>query len=309
MAKKDATTKLLTKDNDVFAELFNSFVFGKSVVDPKKLQEKDTSAIAMVFSKIAVREKFRDVLKHAELKTDDRFSYFLLGLENQSDIHYAMPVRTMLYDAISYSQQIADTSRHMRKDNERKYSDQEWLSGFPKDGIIKPVITLVLCWSPEKWDGPRSLYEMMDRNVIESYGSLIEDYRLHLASVSEIEDEQLQSFKTDIGLALEFSKYSNENKKLEEFSKDDRFRNRSNEFVATINEMTKTQFSLNMKGGTVDMCEGLVKLCDEYFEKGESKGRIEGISETIQKVEKVLRSEGNSEEYIQSICSKIESLK
>ena len=81
MAKKDATTKLLTKDNDVFAELFNSFVFGKSVVDPKKLQEKDTSAIAMVFSKIAVREKFRDVLKHAELKTDDRFSYFLLGLE------------------------------------------------------------------------------------------------------------------------------------------------------------------------------------------------------------------------------------
>ena len=125
MAKKDATSKLLTKYNDVFAELFNNSVFKKDVVDPEKFQEKDTSAIAVVMKKIAVNEKFRDVLKYAELKSDDRFSYFLLGLENQSDIHYAMPVRTMLYDAISYSEQINNASKKMRKSAGKKYSDQE----------------------------------------------------------------------------------------------------------------------------------------------------------------------------------------
>ena len=45
------------------------------------------------------------MLKMVTAMEDDRAAYLLLGIENQSDIHYAMPIRNMLYDAIQYVNQ------------------------------------------------------------------------------------------------------------------------------------------------------------------------------------------------------------
>ena len=39
---------------------------------------------------------------------DDEAAYILLGSENQTDIHYAMPVRNIIYDALQYGKQVAD---------------------------------------------------------------------------------------------------------------------------------------------------------------------------------------------------------
>lgn len=50
---------------------------------------------------------------------------------------------------------------------------------------------------------------------------------------------------------------------LKEYQNDRRFENRSNEFVATINEMTGSRFRLNSEGGNVNMREGLRKLQEE----------------------------------------------
>ena len=80
------------------------------------------------------------------------------------------------------------------------------------------------------------------------------------------------------------------------------------------------KFALNLKGGTVDMSEGLEALCKDYFEEGKAQGITEGKAQGIaegklqskkmilQKMEQVLRSNGLSEESIRSICSEIEEL-
>jgi len=47
-------------------------------------------------------QKYRDVLKSMVVMRDARASYILLGIENQTDIHYAMPVRNIIYDALQY---------------------------------------------------------------------------------------------------------------------------------------------------------------------------------------------------------------
>jgi hypothetical protein len=48
VGKKDSYTKAFTSRNDVFADLFNNFIFkGKKVVDPDKLVERDTTELAM----------------------------------------------------------------------------------------------------------------------------------------------------------------------------------------------------------------------------------------------------------------------
>lgn len=289
MGKKDTTTKLLTKDNDVFAEIFNTFLFKKKVVDPAKLKEKDTTELVAIAEKVIAEQKYRDVLKTAEVKTDDKFAYLLLGVENQTDVHYAMVIRSMLYDALNYSAQMMEVGKEVRKDKETEYSRAEWLSGFPKNKKITPVITLVLCWNPDKWDAPKSLYEMMDPAVVKEYGKWINDYTINLVSVHDLPDKQLTKTKTEIGLALEFSKYSKDKKKIMAYQNDKRFKNLSNECVATINEMADTTFKLNRKGGNVNMCEGIRLMQEEAAEAAAEKAKKSTQDESIVLVYKQLK--------------------
>ena len=107
-------------------------------------------------------------------KMDNTAAYLLLGIENQAHIHYAMPVRDMLYDAVQYSNQVEiiakshrkerDLNRNITSDKERaiKINSDEFLSGFYKEDHLLPVITLVIYWSADEWDGPKSIHEMLN---------------------------------------------------------------------------------------------------------------------------------------------------
>ena len=82
MGLADTVTKAYMKDNSVFADAFNYLIYGgEAVVDPKQLQELDTTEIALPFGsqdeegkqpEEAV-QKYRDVLKSAIIKQDDEF--------------------------------------------------------------------------------------------------------------------------------------------------------------------------------------------------------------------------------------------
>ena len=92
------------KENTVFADAFNYLIYGgKTVVNPTQLKELDTTEIALPFGAQNENrtqpddavQKYRDVLKSAVIKQDGEAAYILLGIENQTDIHYAMPVRNI----------------------------------------------------------------------------------------------------------------------------------------------------------------------------------------------------------------------
>ena len=98
----------MMRKNEFFADAVNLAVFGgRPVVHPEDLRELDTAEIAIPAGtakyndKKDFLQKFRDVLKEAVIKTDDRVTYVLIGVENQKSIHYAMPVKifcTMLHN-------------------------------------------------------------------------------------------------------------------------------------------------------------------------------------------------------------------
>ena len=52
-------------------------------------------------------QKHRDLLKFAAMMQDSYANYVILGVENQMEVHYAMPVRNMVYDALQYDKQVA----------------------------------------------------------------------------------------------------------------------------------------------------------------------------------------------------------
>ena len=124
---------------------------GRQMIKPERLRELDTTEIAVPYGSGDAgvpEQKYRDVLKM--MMTDGDMAYCLLGIENQSDIHYAMPVKNGLYDFMQLARQAAKTAKsHKREESDKdeeayRPSRDEYLSGFYKTDKLLPVITLVL---------------------------------------------------------------------------------------------------------------------------------------------------------------------
>ena len=215
MGKKDNIAKAFLADNHRFADLCNYYLFnGKQIIKPDELSEQDTTELIDAVSSIEKAfgiddkslsvQKWRDILKRAIIKFTDKCVYVIIGIENQSEIHYAMPIKDMLYDAVNYSRQAAEADRHHRSNKE--YNGRaEFLSGFKKTDTLIPVITLTVYWGDDEWDAPRSLHDMFSPDT-ESLRRYVPDYKLNLIVPHEITD--FDKFKTSLGMVLEVIKYA-----------------------------------------------------------------------------------------------------
>ena len=208
----DAITKAYIRKNEVFADAFNYFMYdGAQVIQPEQLKELDPTEIAILFNENNTKEpqnakkeiiqKYRDHLKLATIKEDGESAYILLGVENQTDVNYAMPVRNMLYDALQYTRQvtmIADKHRAQKGKSEYGASNRaEFISGFHKNDKLLPVITLVLFFNADEWDGPRSLMDMMEiTNPI--IRRLVVDYPIYVIAPQSLKDSDFEKFRSSL---------------------------------------------------------------------------------------------------------------
>ena len=99
--KKDSAFKEFWRDNERFADLFNGAVFGgRKVICAESLHEMDTdvSGAIRLGAQDESLERRRDMIK----KFAAGMEFVLLGVESQQHIHYAMPLRNMLYDGMGY---------------------------------------------------------------------------------------------------------------------------------------------------------------------------------------------------------------
>lgn len=278
MGAADTVTKAYMKENTVFADAFNYLLYrGRAVVDPTQLQELDTTEIALPFGaqdedgkpqEDAV-QKYRDVLKSAVIKEDGEAAYILLGIENQTDIHYAMPVRNAVYDALQYGRQVADIAKkHRREDASSKaHSRGEYLSGFYKDDRLTPVITLVLHFGANEWNGPLSLHEMMNVKNRELL-RFVQDYQVHLIDPARLSEEELEKFSTSLREVMGYIKYSKDKKKLSEFLKENPRMLIEANAARVIKAVTNTPLDIPEDAEVVDMCKAVEDMMNESKTKG-----------------------------------------
>lgn len=214
MSKKNTLSKDYMSDNRKFADAFNYYLYGgKQIIMPENLSEKDITELSLLGSESAdfmTVEKYRDVLRKCVIKSDEENIYLLMGIENQSEISYSMPVRSMLYDALNYSGQISDMakSHRMKKD---KMDSAEFLSGMSKEDRLIPVLTLVIYWGSGNWEAPRSLYEMLcktDNEVLR----FVNDYQLNLIIPNEVKNFSM--FQSELGKVLEYINASEDMEKM-----------------------------------------------------------------------------------------------
>ena len=225
-------------------------------------------------------QKYRDILKSAVIKQDEKMSYVLLGIENQTDVHYAMPVRNAIYDALQYGRQVADIAAEHRR-NKKDFtgkSNGEYLSGFLKEDCIKPVITLVIHFGAEEWDGPLSLHEMMSVSDIEIL-SFVENYRIHLIDPAKLTEEQLDHFSTSLKEVMGYIKYSKNKEQLLKFLHTDTHRSIEMNAVRVIKTITNTPIEVSEEEGEIEMCKAIEDLIAESEARGRAEGEVRGRAE------------------------------
>lgn len=287
MGKKDILTKQYLAQDDVFADAFNYYFFdGEEVIKPEELKEQDATELAVIdkMNKVFTSQKMRDVLKLCNIKRSKYATMVLLGIEGQTNIHYAMPVRDYLYDALNYASQV-ENIRKQHEDN-KDLSGDERISGFSREDHILPVITLCICFDKKKWDAPRSLFDMFG-DIDPRVAKYVDDYRLNLITPDEIAD--FGKFSSELGKIMEAIQISDDSEKLHDIimSGSDELKVKT---VEMMNMFAGTRISTdNAKGGQVMVSKAWQELVDAEREIGREEGRREAREEGANMLAKLLK--------------------
>ena len=222
----DVILKTYLSDNERYADLINGLGFnGTQVIDAKKLIELDTqSGIFMTDtlvkrSKTHVNRRIKRKIKYRDLIRKAAFgvNFAVIGVENQEEVHYLMPLRTMSYDAFEYEKQALEIKRQVRA--RKELSNAEFLSGFGKEDRLRPCITIVLFYGDE-WDGSKDLYGLLDfSNIPEKLKKMVNNYSINLYEIKKLEDTSV--FKTDLKQVFDFIRCSGDKEKLKELVEKD----------------------------------------------------------------------------------------
>ena len=297
MGEKDLLTKRFMSKPDIFADAFNYLIYrGEHVIDAGELVELDTTALAVTYASGESGEesvqKVRDVLKEWVCMQDGRATYMVLGIENQSHIHYAMPVRNMLYDAIQYENQV---KKHQKREPAPSEPTADihgaYLSGFGRHDRLKPVITLVIYFGEKPWDAPMSIYEMCG-GVDEQMRAFVQDYKIHLIQPATMSVEQLENLTSEFREAMLFIKYRKDKDALRRVLREDkRFQSIDRDTAAMLRAITGTRIRINESEEKINMCTAIQEMMDESraegvrfgIEQGIGQGIEQGIEQGIQK--------------------------
>lgn len=261
----DILLKDFWRDNERFADLFNTILFyGEKVLDPKSLQEMDTDVSGAIELKgyNQTISRSRDVIK----KTANGVDFIVCGIENQDNIHYAMPLRTMIYDALGYLKEYQEINRRQKKRNKKK----------TKEDRLHPIITIVIYYNEKEWDGPCSLVDMMT-DVSPNMKAIFSNYKMNLLQVRK--SGQYSFSNEDVETVFKISReiYEDNFDEIKNLYKD---RDIKAELAAVIGKITSSNYIIEqaMDGReAVNMCTALENLRKQGVEQGIEQGLEQGI--------------------------------
>lgn len=286
---KDVVKKRYLNDNERYADLINATVFqGQQIVGEEDLADLDTQVRLKIgrSGKKKYLARQRDLIRKVALGTN----FAVMGIENQEEIHYLMPLRIMEYDAAEYVRQAEKIRKKVRK--KKGITRAEFLSGFTREDRLHPCITIVLYFGDD-WDCGRDLHSLLDfTDIPEELRRLVNDYKIYLVEVKKFENTEL--FKTDLKQIFDFIRVSeNRDEVTELVQKDAAYQEMEEDAYDMIAACTDSEELLGMKkyrgkDGKVNMCGGLRGIMEEGEEKFAAlteklieKSRLEDLKRAI----------------------------
>lgn len=264
MGRADKSTRDYVNDADVFADAFNYLMYdGDSVVDAKTLKPLDTSLLLNIFGledeknqKNEFVQRYRDAVRQATIKADDHFAYMILGIESQTDIHYGMPIRNIVYDGLQYAIQAEELRVKHKIAGEHK-TPTDFVSGVQKGDKVLPVVTIVIYWGSKPWDGPLSMMELFDLPDIPDKRALrfIQDYKVFLIEPGRMTDDDFDKFSSDLGKVLKFMQRASDKDRMRELMTEDSYRSIGRKAAQVIKDCANVNIKIDSNQEVVDMCK------------------------------------------------------
>ena len=317
MGMIDLAAKDMLNDNRYFADTVNYFLHnGDRVILPEQLSEMNINQFVLFDEdeddsgnkKRNEVDRYRDLMKAVKANNTDGEIICITGLENQAAVNRAMPVRDMLYDSLSYTQQIKDMADKKKP----------LFSGMPSDKYLKPVITIVINFDSKPWDEPLSLHELIDPKHRE-YLAYVQDYRINLIDPHRMKEEDFDKFETDLGNVLRLIKRSKNKKELIKYVEENGNRYINLDRIAKnfISVITDIEIPENQEGG-YNMLQAFAEIKEMHEELEVAGRKVEFAESQLQVMKKkaedlehenntlieALKKKGATDEEIQNMLSK-----
>jgi len=306
LGKADVILKQWLRNKVRFADLFNAVVFnGEQMIKPEELEELNCESGIVISNtsngwnntkdntKNMTESKTNDKNQNVRYRTEQRYrdlvmswkgeaELAVLALENQGKIHYAMPVRGMLYDALAYTDQMRLVWEQLSAEERKSVDENEFFSRFRKKDRLCPVITIIFYYGEDKWDGATQLYELFgveDEGLVHILQKYVSNYRMNLIEANRIED--VTKYKSDLQMMFHMLEYRKDKRRLLEYTKEhnEYFQKLDSETLQAMAVLLNTGKLLakvkEKKGADGNMCQAL----EEYYQDGVQEGIEKGIEQ------------------------------
>lgn len=279
MGKNNMIIKQWLSDEKRMASLVNGCLFsGKQIFKKEHLKREDGVQgviLKTVDGKETTIERYRDIM----MTSDDGTRIVILACENQEEIHYGMTIRSMLYDAVSYTEQVRTLQRVHREEKDLRGS-AEFLSGLKKEDL--------LC---------------LDREEYQIFKDYVPNYRLNLINPAEIED--LSGYEESLQMVFGMLRYRKDSSALKNYIDQNR------KYFSSVDEETYRAAKMMLgadshwkdirseEDGEMNMCKALEDLRQEGIDAGVELGTLhfieafQEIGKTYEETKKKLQEKFN----------------
>ena len=303
MQAQNAVSIEYFKNSKRFADLLNGYFFnGDEVVRWENVRERDPvlQKIKRKGTKVTTKVNIMDLFCNVEI---DGCRIGVI-LQNQTKIHYAMPIRAMNEEAEAYYSQWKGLEKEHREKKNLK-DGAEFLSGMSRSDI-NPLLILIVYFGEEKWDAARSMHKLFGKVAESEKMQLIfTKYPIHVLDIRRFDNAD--NFHTDLKWVIGFlqkaqnrnklQKYVMENKEVFEYLAEDTYNLLVVMARSPMLEELKDDVK-NLKGGW-NMCKAL----DDMVKDGERRGKRLGKNQ-INKLNRLLLADNRQQELLRSVSDR-----
>ena len=187
-------------------------------------------------------------------------------------------------------------------------SKGEFLRGFWAEDRLIPSITVTIFFGSEEWNGPLSLFDMMDVSEPDVLACM-DNYHVRLIAPAQMADEEIMKFQSSLREVMLFIKYSKDKENLSRVlvANEERFQKVERRAADVIEAITNSGIKYDEEDEVVNVCQAIQEIRKESERDGERQGRLMQAQESAKKLyemgldtEKIAQAVGYAVETVKS---------
>lgn len=196
-----------------------------------------------------------------------------------------MPIRTMMYDAVGYQNQLPQPGK-------RTIENTEPLQHKSRKKFYAVISLVLYLGYEERWCKPRSLRELVNRTIPTELDALVQDYKIHLYEIAWMTPEEVnRRFHSDFRILANYLVQKRQNQDYIPDTQTMRHARevlhllslieRDHRYEDVYNDLVRDDPS--GEEGAWNMCDVLDKAINKGHTAGLAEGHAAGLAEGVQK--------------------------